>query len=738
MSRIVYTLTDESPQLATASLLPILRAFTAPAGVEVQTRDISLAARILAVFADDLPTAQRVPDALSELGALCQDPRANIVKLPNISASLPQLLAAIAELQEKGYALPDYPQNPQSETERRTRARYDAVKGSAVNPVLREGNSDRRPPQVVKEYARKHPHRMGEWHAECRTRIAAMEAGDFRANEVSHTVASDGHLDIVFVPQDGTEETLNAALPVKAGDIVDATFLDLAALDEFLRAQIATAQRDGLLFSLHLKATMMKVSDPLIFGRCLRAFLPVTFSRHGDELAAAGVDPANGLAALLSALTDLPAGKEVTDLVEQELAAGPRLAMVDSARGVTNLHVPSDVIIDASLPAMIRAGGCMWDADGKLAETLAVVPDSSYAAVYQETVRDCRENGAFDPRTLGSVANVGLMAQKAEEYGSHDKTHQVTRDGRVEVRDAAGNVLLSREVKAGDIFRACLTADVAVRDWVRLAVERARVSGQPAVFWLDDSRAHERALAEKVAAYLPQHDTSGLDLRVLGQREATRFTLARFRAGADTIAVTGNVLRDYLTDLFPIMELGTSAKMLSVVPLLAGGSLFETGAGGTAPKLAQLLTDANHLAWDSLGEYLAVGESLRLLAREGNPAAGQLANALERAVSRMLEEGCSPSEEEGGVDTRQSHFYLALFWAQELASCPDGELAQRFAPLAEELTAASWHILEEIQQRRGEPVSLDGHYLPSADSLARAMRPSATFAGIIDSARAVR
>ncbi|MGQ4508218.1 NADP-dependent isocitrate dehydrogenase [Dermabacteraceae bacterium P13128] len=734
MSRIVYTLTDESPQLATASLLPILRAFTAPAGVEVQTRDISLAARILAAFADDLPAAQRVPDALSELGALCRDPRANIVKLPNISASLPQLLAAIAELQEKGYAIPDYPHNPQSEAERRTRARYDAVKGSAVNPVLREGNSDRRPPQAVKEYARKHPHSMGEWRADSRTRIAAMEAGDFRANEVSHTVAADGHLDIVFVPQDDAEETLNAALPVKAGDIVDATFMDLAALDEFLREQIAAAQREGLLFSLHLKATMMKVSDPLIFGRCLRAFLPVTFSRHGEELAVAGIDPANGLAALLSALTDLPAGRGVANLVDRELAAGPRLAMVDSARGVTNLHVPSDVIIDASLPAMIRAGGQMWDADGKLAETLAVVPDSSYAAVYQETVHDCRENGAFDPRTLGSVANVGLMAQKAEEYGSHDKTHQVTRDGRVEVRDSAGNVLLSREVKRGDIFRACLTADAAVRDWVRLAVERARISGQPAVFWLDDSRAHERALAEKVAAYLPQHDTSGLDIRVLGQREATRFTLARFRAGDDTIAVTGNVLRDYLTDLFPIMELGTSAKMLSVVPLLAGGSLFETGAGGTAPKLAQMLTDANHLAWDSLGEYLAVGESLRLLAREGNAAASHLANALDSAVAKMLEEGCSPSEEEGGVDTRQSHFYLALFWAQEMAACPDADLAGRFAPLADALSSASWRVLEEIQQQRGNCVTLDGHYLPSAESLARAMRPSPTFTEIIDSA----
>ena len=738
MSRIIYTRTDEAPMLATASLLPIIDGFTDQAGVEVQTRDISLASRILAAFADVLPEDQKVHDALGELGQLVKDPSAIIIKLPNISASVPQLTAAIRELQADGYDLPDYPSSPTTDEEKDARARYDAVKGSAVNPVLREGNSDRRAPQAVKNFAKDHPHSMGEWSAESRTSVATMDGSDFRSNETSHVLEKDDTLTIVHVAADGTETVLKESLPVLEGEIIDSTVMDAAALDQFLTEQIAEAKKRGVLFSLHLKATMMKVSDPILFGHTVRAFFPALFEECGDALQKAGLSANNGLGGILGGLDQLDdaTAQRVCDLVQQGLDEGPELAMVDSDKGITNLHVPSDVIVDASMPAMIRAGGTMWGPDGTEKDTLAVLPDSSYAGVYQATVEDCRKHGAFDPATMGTVPNVGLMAQKAEEYGSHDKTFEIASDGAVEIRTAAGDVLLRQEVRTGDVFRSCQTKDAPIRDWVQLAVRRSRESGMPAVFWLDDSRAHDRALIEKVTAYLAEEDTDGLDIRILDPVSATQHTLDRVRRGEDTISVTGNVLRDYLTDLFPIMELGTSAKMLSVVPLMNGGGLFETGAGGSAPKHVQQLVEENHLRWDSLGEFLALAEALRHLARTtDNERARILADALDRATETLLNEGRSPSRTTGEDDNRASHFYLAMFWAEELGRQDDAEVAALFQPIAEKLRAGEEMILNELNSVQGSAVDIKGYYFPDQDAVSAVMRPSTTLNTIIDALR---
>lgn len=737
MGTIVYTRTDEAPLLATYSLKPIVEAFASTAGVTVETRDISLAARILAAFADVLPEDQRVPDALAELGALAKTPEANIIKLPNISASVPQLKAAIAELQAAGYALPEYVDEPTTEAEKDARARYDSVKGSAVNPVLREGNSDRRAPQAVKNFARKHPHHMGAWSAESKTEVATMEADDFRHNEKSVTLPADDTLQIRLVNESGTTVLLEK-LPVLAGEIVDGTVLRAAALDEFLRAQVARAKEDGVLFSVHLKATMMKVSDPVIFGHVVRAFFAPVFEQYGSELLAAGLNGENGLGAILAGLDQLPNGAEIKAAFDKALAEGPALAMVNSDRGITNLHVPSDVIVDASMPAMIRTSGHMWNAEGAEQDTLAVIPDSSYAGVYQAVIEDCKANGAFDPATMGTVPNVGLMAQKAEEYGSHNKTFILKESGTVEVVNAAGEVLMSHEVAAGDIWRACQTKDVPVRDWVRLAVERSRLSGMPAVFWLDPERAHDMNVKSKVEAYLKEEDTEGLDIRILSPVEATKLSVDRIRRGEDTISVTGNVLRDYLTDLFPIMELGTSAKMLSVVPLLAGGGLFETGAGGSAPKHVQQLQEENHLRWDSLGEFLALAESFRFFAhKDGNARAGILADALDAATEAVLSEGHSPSRKVGEIDNRGSHFYLALGWAKALAEqTEDAQLAAAFAPVAQALEEKKDTIAAELLAVQGSPADLGGYYWPDEEKTVAVMRPSATFNEIIDGLQA--
>jgi isocitrate dehydrogenase len=735
MPRIIYTLTDEAPMLATHSLLPIVEAFTSTAGVEVQTKDISLAGRILAAFADRLPADQRVEDALAELGELTRSPEANIIKLPNISASVPQLKAAIAELQAQGYDLPDYPDSPGTDEEREIRARYDKVKGSAVNPVLRQGNSDRRAPASVKNYARSHPHSMGEWSPESRTNVATMDADDFRHNEKSVVVPGEGALTIRHVAADGTTTVLRDDVAVQPGEVVDATVMRAAALDRFLAAQVARAKEEDVLFSLHLKATMMKVSDPIIFGHAVRAFLPRVFERYGDALAAAGLSPNNGLGAILAGLDSLPdgLGSEVRAAVEEGLAEGPALAMVNSDKGITNLHVPSDVIVDASMPAMIRNSGKMWGPDGELADTLAVLPDSSYAGIYQVVVDDCRAHGAFDPATMGTVPNVGLMAQAAEEYGSHDKTFEIEADGTVQVIDAEGTVLLEHEVAAGDIWRACQTKDIAVRDWVKLAVTRAHASGMPIVFWLDADRAHDARLIEKVRTYLGEHDTDGIQVEIMAPEEAMAFTLERVRRGEDTISVTGNVLRDYLTDLFPILELGTSAKMLSVVPLISGGGLFETGAGGSAPKHVQQLLEENYLRWDSLGEFLALAVSLEHLATTtGNRRAQVLADTLDRATETLLNENKSPARRLGSIDNRGSHFYLALYWARELAAQQeDAELAAVFAPVAEALAENEERITAELLAVQGSPVDLGGYYRPDPEKVAAVMRPSATFNEIL-------
>ncbi|MFV2118626.1 NADP-dependent isocitrate dehydrogenase [Streptomyces sp. Act-28] len=728
-STIIYTHTDEAPALATYSFLPVVQAYASKAGISVETRDISLAGRIIASFPEHLQEGQRIDDALAELGELAKTPGANIIKLPNISASIPQLKAAVAELQEKGYALPDYPDDPKTDEERDIRARYDKVKGSAVNPVLREGNSDRRAPASVKNYAKAHPHRMGAWTADSKTNVATMGADDFRSTEKSAVVAEDDVLRIELAGEDGTTTVLRESVPVLAGEVVDASVMRAEALREFLAAQVARAKAEGVLFSVHLKATMMKVSDPIIFGHVVRAFFPKTFAAYGDVLAGAGLSPNDGLGTILKGLEALPQGEEIKASFDAELAEGPALAMVDSDRGITNLHVPSDVIVDASMPAMIRTSGHMWGPDGKEADTLAVLPDSSYSGVYQAVIEDCRANGAFDPATMGSVPNVGLMAQKAEEYGSHDKTFEIAAPGTVRVVDQAGRVVLEQPVNRGDIFRMCQTKDAPIRDWVKLAVTRARATGDPAVFWLDEGRAHDAQLIEKVRAYLPEHDTEGLQIEIMAPVEATRFSLERIRRGENTISVTGNVLRDYLTDLFPILELGTSAKMLSVVPLMNGGGLFETGAGGSAPKHVQQLVKENYLRWDSLGEFLALAVSFEHFSQvTENARAKVLADTLDRATATFLNEDKSPTRRVGGIDNRGSHFYLALYWAQELArQTEDSALAEAFAPLAKTLTEQEGTIVEELVAVQGRSTDIGGYYQPDPEKATAVMRPSRTF-----------
>ncbi|MFE2234292.1 NADP-dependent isocitrate dehydrogenase [Streptomyces sp. JL2001] len=728
-STIIYTHTDEAPALATYSFLPVIQAYASTAGINVETRDISLAGRIIASFPERLEEGQRIDDALAELGELAKTPAANIIKLPNVSASIPQLKAAIAELQEQGYALPDYPDDPRTDEDKDVRARYDKIKGSAVNPVLREGNSDRRAPGSVKNYAKTHPHRMGAWSADSKTNVATMGENDFRSTEKSTVVTEAGTLRIEHVAADGTVSVLRESVPVLAGEVVDASVMRVAALRTFLSEQVARAKSEDVLFSVHLKATMMKVSDPIVFGHVVRAFFPQTFAKYGEVLAAAGLSPNDGLGTVLKGLDALPAGEEIKASFTAELAEGPALAMVDSDKGITNLHVPSDVIVDASMPAMIRTSGHMWGPDGQEADTLAVLPDSSYSGVYQAVLDDCRAHGAFDPSTMGSVPNVGLMAQKAEEYGSHDKTFEIAAAGTVRLVDAAGDVVLEQEVAEGDIFRACQTKDLPIQDWVKLAVTRARATGDPAVFWLDETRAHDAQLIAKVNAYLPEHDTEGLEIKILAPVDATAFSLERIRRGENTISVTGNVLRDYLTDLFPILELGTSAKMLSVVPLMAGGGLFETGAGGSAPKHVQQLVKENYLRWDSLGEFFALAASFEHLATTtGNARAQVLADTLDRATGTFLNEDKSPTRRLGGIDNRGSHFYLAMYWAQELAAqTEDAQLATAFAGLAKTLTEQEDTIVSELAAVQGSPAEIGGYYQPDPAKAAAVMRPSATF-----------
>ncbi|MFI2212793.1 NADP-dependent isocitrate dehydrogenase [Streptomyces sp. NPDC020141] len=728
-STIIYTHTDEAPALATHSFLPVVEAYASTAGVRVESRDISLAGRIIASFPERLEESRRIDDALAELGELAKTPGANIIKLPNISASIPQLKAAIAELQEQGYALPDYPDDPKTDEDRDVRARYDKVKGSAVNPVLREGNSDRRAPASVKNYAKTHPHRMGAWTADSKTNVAHMGADDFRSTEKSAVVAEADTLRIELSGDDGSTTVLRESVPVLAGEVVDAAVLRVGPLREFLAAQVARAKAEGVLFSVHLKATMMKVSDPIIFGHVVRVFFPKTFAEHGEALAAAGLSPNDGLGGILKGLEGLPDGAAIKASFEAELADGPALAMVDSDRGITNLHVPSDVIVDASMPAMIRTSGHMWGPDGQEADTLAVIPDSSYAGIYQAAIDDCRANGAYDPATMGSVPNVGLMAQKAEEYGSHDKTFEIPVTGTVRVLNGAGEAVLEHAVGAGDIWRMCQTKDAPIKDWVKLAVTRARATGNPAIFWLDETRAHDASLIGKVRAYLPEHDTDGLQIEIKAPVDAINFSLERIRRGEDTISVTGNVLRDYLTDLFPILELGTSAKMLSVVPLMNGGGLFETGAGGSAPKHVQQLVKENYLRWDSLGEFLALAVSFEHLAQTtGNARAQVLADTLDRATATFLNEDKSPSRRLGGIDNRGSHFYLALYWAQELAAQTDDvQLAEAFSALAKTLSEQEETIVAELVAVQGSPVDIGGYYQPDPVKAAAVMRPSAAF-----------
>ena len=722
MAKIIYTHTDEAPLLATYSFLPIVSAYAAKAGVEVETRDISVAARILAQFG-------LADDALAELGALATTPEANIIKLPNVSASVPQLKAAIAELQAQGFDIPDYPESAETAQDAEIRAKYDKVKGSAVNPVLREGNSDRRAPASVKNYAKAHPHRMGAWKSDSKTNVATMGAHDFKSNEKSVVIGADDTLQVVLTTTGGDKVVLKPEIKVLAGEVVDASVLEVAHLAAFLRNAIAEAKTQGVLFSAHLKATMMKVSDPIIFGHVLKAFFADVFAAYGDDLAAAGLSANDGLGTILPGLDKLANGAEIKAAFEKALAEGPALAMVDSDKGITNLHVPSDVIIDASMPAMIRSGGIMWNAEGNEQDTLAVIPDSSYAGVYQTVIDDCRAHGALDPATMGTVPNVGLMAKAAEEYGSHDKTFEIAANGTVEVLNSAGEVLLSHDVEAGDIWRACQTKDASIRDWVKLAVTRARASATPAVFWLDESRAHDAQLIAKVTAYLAEHDTDGLEIKILSPELATAYSLERIRRGEDTISVTGNVLRDYNTDLFPILELGTSAKMLSVVPLMNGGGLFETGAGGSAPKHVQQLVAEDYLRWDSLGEFFALVPSLELYAEQSGVAAAKvLATTLDKATETFLNEDRSPGRKLGTIDNRGSHFYLGMYWAQELAQqTEDAALAAAFAPLAEKLAAAEETIVAELLAVQGKPADIGGYYRPDATKTAAVMRPSATF-----------
>ncbi|MGI9615684.1 MAG: NADP-dependent isocitrate dehydrogenase, partial [Acidimicrobiales bacterium] len=739
--KIIYTYTDEAPALATHSFLPIIEAFASACGVAVETRDISLAGRVLAAFSDQLPADQKVNDALAELGELAKTPQANIIKLPNISASIPQLKATIAELQADGYGVPDYPDDANSPAEEEVRSRYDRVKGSAVNPVLREGNSDRRAPASVKQYARNNPHPMGAWTPSSKTRVAHMTSGDFRSSEQSTTVEQSGTARIEHVAADGTITTLKDDVEVDAGEVADATAMSRRALVDFLGEQVAAAEAEGVLLSLHLKATMMKVSDPIIFGHAVRTYFGDLFAGHGDYLDEIGVNVNNGLGNLLNAIAPdaddpIPAAKraEIEAAIAAAYEAGPDLAMVDSDRGITNLHVPSDVIIDASMPAMIRTSGQMWNGEGEQQDTLAVIPDSSYASLYQVTIEDCQANGAFDPTTMGTVPNVGLMAQKAEEYGSHDKTFEAPADGKIRVIGPDGVAMFSHDVEEGDIWRMCQVKDPAIRDWVKLAVTRARAMGAPAVFWLDETRAHDAQLIAKVQAYLPDYDTTGLQIEILPVAEATRFSLDRIRNGQDTISVTGNVLRDYLTDLFPILELGTSAKMLSIVPLMAGGGLFETGAGGSAPKHVQQFNAENHLRWDSLGEFLALAVSFEHLATSsGDPRAQVLADALDQATAELLENGKSPSRKVHELDNRGSHFYLAMYWAQALADQDkDPELRAKFAPLAAALSDGEATIVEELNSVQGPAMDIDGYYFPDRAKATAAMRPSSTLNAAID------
>ena len=735
--KIIYTHTDEAPALATYSLLPIIQAFTGPAGVTVETRDISLAGRIIAKFPEHLTDEQRINDALAELGEFTGNPDANIIKLPNISASIPQLRATIAELQAKGYEIPDYPEEAKSDEERTIKARFDKIKGSAVNPVLREGNSDRRAPRAVKEYARNNPHPMGAWLASSKSHVATMSEGDFRTNEQSVTIPRATNIRIEHIGQDGVKTVLKDAIDLLEGEIIDTTLMSKQALLSFLETQIADTKEKGILFSLHMKATMMKVSDPIIFGHAVRVFFKNLFSKHGPLFDELGVDVSNGLGDLISKISALPEPKraEIESDIQTAYAIGPALAMVNSDRGITNLHVPSDIIIDASMPAMIRSSGQMWDAAGETQDTKAVIPDSSYAGVYQEVIDFCKINGAFDPTTMGNVPNVGLMAQKAEEYGSHDKTFEIASAGDVRVIDAEGNLLMQHQVEAGDLWRMCQVKDAPIQDWVKLAVKRARATHLPTVFWLDAHRAHDAQLIKKVNQYLKDHDTQGLELPIMSPVEATRFTLGRLKTGQDTISVTGNVLRDYLTDLFPILELGTSAKMLSIVPLMKGGGLFETGAGGSAPKHVQQFEAENHLRWDSLGEFLALAVSLEHLSEHcQHPPAKRLAETLDEATTQYLLNNKSPSRKVHQLDNRGSHFYVALYWAQALAKQnEDPVLRDRFAAVAEALAMHEETIVGELNRVQGEAMDIGGYYMPDAALAASAMRPSATLNRIIAS-----
>ncbi len=730
-AKIIYTLTDEAPALATYSFLPVIATFASACGVAVETRDISLAGRVIANFPEKLTEQQRIGDALAELGALTLEPEANIIKLPNISASVPQLKATIAELQAKGYDVPDFPDDPSNDEEQAIKSRYGKVLGSAVNPVLREGNSDRRAPRAVKEYARQHPHSMGAWSPSSQTHVSTMGAGDFRSNEQSKTMDAAGDLAIELVAADGSITPLRAPVPVLAGEVVDATFMSRRALQAFLAEQVADAKAKGVLFSVHLKATMMKVSDPIIFGHAVRAYFADVFATFGDELASVGANPNNGLGGILSAIEKLDPDTRaaIEAAIEAAYHSGPAIAMVDSDKGITNLHVPSDVIVDASMPAMIRTSGQMWNAEGKEQDAKAVLPDSSYAGIYQVVIDYCREHGALDPSTMGTVPNVGLMAQAAEEYGSHDKTFEIPSEGTVRVTHGNGTVLFEHEVAAGDIWRMCQVKDAPIQDWIKLAVGRARASSTPVVFWLDENRAHDAQIIAKIDKYLPDHDTNGLQIEIMSPVKATEFSLERIVAGQDTISVTGNVLRDYLTDLFPILELGTSAKMLSIVPLMAGGGLFETGAGGSAPKHVQQFERENHLRWDSLGEFLALAVSFEHLANvTDNQGAQILADTLDAATGRLLAEDKSPSRKVKELDNRGSHFYLALYWTQELAKqTVDPAFAARFAPLAQKLSDQEQKIIGELTDVQGQPMDIGGYYFPDPDKATAAMRPSATF-----------
>tara|TARA_Y100000385_G_scaffold277956_1_gene325636 strand:+ start:1697 stop:3910 length:2214 start_codon:yes stop_codon:yes gene_type:complete len=735
MSKILYTKTDEAPALATHSFLPIIKAFTSKAGIEVETRDISLAGRLLANFPDFLEEHQRVADALSELGELAKTPEANIIKLPNISASIPQLKAAIAELQQAGFALPNYPENPKSKEEKSIKAKYDKIKGSAVNPVLREGNSDRRAPKAVKNYVRKHPHSMGSWSSNSQAHVSSMTQGDFYGSEVSTTLEEASTVKIIHTNTNGKQTVLKEGIDLQAGEIIDSARLSMKALKSFFVEQIQEAKQQGVLFSLHMKATMMKVSDPIIFGACVEVFFIEVFEKFADEFAQLDIEVSNGLGDVFSKIKHLSEDKraQIENALQKAIDDGPDLAMVNSERGITNLHVPSDVIIDASMPAMIRTSGQMWDISGAPRDAKAVIPDRSYSSIYQATIDFCKENGALDPTTMGSVSNVGLMAQKAEEYGSHDKTFQMMEAGKVDIV-SNGIVLLSQDVEANDIFRMCQVKDAPIKDWVGLAVRRARATQSPAVFWLDENRAHDAQLIKKVGAFLPEHDLKGLDVFIMSPEKATTFSLERIVQGEDTISVTGNVLRDYLTDLFPILEVGTSAKMLSIVPLMNGGGLFETGAGGSAPKHVQQLTSENYLRWDSLGEFLALGVSLEHFAeKDGNEKAAILSNTLDEATSKFLDNDKSPTRRLGGIDNRGSHFYLALYWAQELASQKSNTvLSDIFKPLAEHLSSNETKIVEELISVQGKTVDVGGYYFTDDNKSERIMRPSSTLNEAID------